>query len=122
MDVYYLTPTGHAYKESIPTKFRMVEFRDGYHTLSNDCIWRSGDRDDEAVVFVWQGRTSPEGGTSERVRFAMKETNRLRDHHSPVLVSRMWWRYGITGLKYAGAMLLIGFVAYAYHVYRAAGG
>ena len=109
MRCYYITAEGHAYAEFLHPKFRAVEFRDGYHPVVNTGIWRSGDRDEEACIFVWQGRSSPEGQDASQVRFFMKKCNRLKDNRQAILVSTIWWRYA----KNAGAIIIASVILYA---------
>ncbi len=120
MRVYYLTAAGRALLEHVPPRFRMVEFLDGYHILSNDCIWRPSAEDGEATVFVFQGRSTPVGGDPSRVRFVMKETNRLRDNRQSVRVSLMWTRYLILAIKYIAVAAAVFFALYGAYVYEKA--
>lgn len=99
MKVFFISSTGHCYLDEVNPKFRFIECKDGYHVISNDAIWKSGDRDEEAVVFIWQGRSSPEGQDPKRVRFALKETNRLKDNRQKIMVSRLWVRHAKTIIK-----------------------
>ena len=119
MKVYYLSSTGHAYIDYVNPKFRLIEFKDGYHPITNDAIWRSGAGED-AVMYVWQGRSSPEGQSNDRVRFVMKETNRLKDNRQPIKVSKLWSRY-IKHAIYAGIWLLaIAFMSYVVYIFYTA--
>lgn len=93
MKVFYLTSPGVAKVDYVAEKFRLIEFKDGYHPITNDAIWRSRDGTGPAVMFVWQGRSSPEGQDPRRVPFIMKETNRLKDNGQPLHVSRLWLRW-----------------------------
>lgn len=98
----------------------MIEFKDGYHPITNDCIWKSGLKDEEALMFVWQGRSSPEGQDSARVRFVMKETNRLKDNRQPLMISKLWVRWFKHGIIIAIYFITTIFAAYiAYLVWMA---
>lgn len=119
MKVVYISATGNCYIDDIHPKFRAVEFRDGYHPIDNTSIWRCGDRDDEAVVFVWQGRSSPEGQDASKVRFFMKKTNRLKDNRQPLLVSRFWWRQAKRVIKscvWIGVFIFLCYVGYTIYI------
>ena len=99
--IFYLANTGIAQVDYVGEKFRMVEFKDGYHPMTNDCIWRPGKGHGDAVMFVWQGRSAPEGQDNARVRFTMKESNRLKDNAQPLSVSRLWYRWFRHGIRFA---------------------
>ena len=114
--VYYMANTGHAWVDYIHPRFRIVEFRDGYHPISNETVWRPGTRDSEPCVYVWQGRTSPEGSSKERVRFVMKETNRLKDNRQPILVSKLWVRWLKQGIIVTAWLVGIAVALYVAYV------
>jgi len=94
MRVYYLKANGYANVEDVSPKAWIVEEPDGFHPLTNDCIFRAGigAGEEEPVVFIWQNRTSPEGQDPERARATLKQVNRMKDHRQPVPVSRRWQR------------------------------
>lgn len=112
-----MSNSGHSFVHYIPDKFRMVEFRDGYHTLSNSSIWRGGSVDKDAICIVWQGRSSPEGQGAAEVRFAMKESNRLKDNRQPIGVSKLWIRYAKAGIK--ASIVTVAFIFVTYIIFLA---
>lgn len=116
MKVFHLTASGYAQVDYVAEKYRMIEFKDGYHAVTTDCIWRPGKEGGEAVMFTWQGRSSPEGQDAKRVPFVMKETNRLKDNHQPLSVSRLWVRWARHGVRFAILGIVYGLILYISYV------
>lgn len=117
--VYYISASGIAYVDDVAPKFRAIEFRDGYHPITNDCIWRSGERNDESVMFIWQGRSSPEGQDPSKVRFFIKKNNRLKDNRQPLLVSRFWYRQfkkAVWTCVWTGVFIFLLYVGYTIYI------
>lgn len=110
MRVYFITPIGVAVVERLHQKFRLVEFLDGFHPITNDAIWSDGSG--EGYVFIWQGRSSPEGQGDAKVRFSMKVTNRLKDVRDPIVASRRWLRIFRRGVKFGIIATAVIFVIY----------
>jgi len=120
MKVFFLSNTGHAYIDYVNPKFRLIECKDGYHPITNDAIWKAGESDDEAVMFIWHGRSSPEGQNEARVRFVMKETNRLKENRQPIKVSKLWVRRVKQVIVNAVWFFIFAFVIYVAYLIWAA--
>ena len=95
MKVLYLTISGHVYTEDIGPSIREIELDDGNHPVTSHSVWRDRSHDSDAIMFVRQGVSAPEGDDASTQ--VVYETDRLKLQQkkwraSTIGINRMMWR------------------------------
>jgi hypothetical protein len=86
---------------------------DGDHPLSAGSVWKDIDGNNEAIVFIRQGVTAPEGDVL--VANSVHETERLKYHYSRTNIGRAWFRHlvhAMTTVAHVGVIIVTGVAAF----------
>lgn len=96
MRVFYTTSSGLATVEEVKPHVRVIEMKDGLHTITKDSVYRDIENERNAMVFIWQDVTPSQGGSLTEDALLSIEVAKM--NRQSTKISRYWKR------KYARGM------------------
>lgn len=94
--VFYTTSSGLSTVEDINPHIRLIEMKDGLHTIAKESIYRDIEDEKNSMVFIWQDVTPAEGGCV--TEDALKGIEVAKMHRQSTEISRFWKRRYTRGI------------------------
>jgi len=96
MRVLYTTSSGTTTVEDVKPHVRLIEMKDGLHTITKASVYRDIEDERNSMVFIWQDVTPSQGG--EVTEEALMGIEVAKQHRQSAEISRFWKRRYARGM------------------------